>query len=207
VGRSRTNQLVKMTSISQPYIGRQVAHFEKVELSKIAAKFSDDLKYRYALSLPFYPEKSRTKTASIILKNPSSADCSMADKTVQTAAKVLYMAFQDVARVEILNLFALRGTLPTDVVKALQSGTNIIGNENDQSIRTQVLNSDYVVAAWGGASPIQKSVYDKRIAEIYKIIAQNPKAAILRKAEKGSNQYPFHACYWPHNVRFIQIVL
>lgn len=176
-----------------------------VDTSGIQAKFSEDLKYRYSLSLPFFREKSRSKTASIILKNPSSADCFKADKTVQTAAKVLFMAFQDISCVEILNIFALRGTLPTDVVKAHQAGIDIIGPENNNAIRAQIAKSDYVVTAWGGANPIPKSVYDSRVDEIYKIINKNPQAALFRKAEKGSNQYPFHACYWPHNVSFVEI--
>ena len=196
-----------LASDPKPYIGRQVAHFEKVDNSQIHARFSEDMKYRYSLSLPFFGEKSRTKTAAIILKNPSSADCSMADKTVQTAAKVLYMAFQDVARVEILNIFALRGTLPSDVVKAHQAGFDIIGPENNQTICARVSESDYIVTAWGGANPIPKSIYDGRIEEIYKIIGRNPQAAVFRKAEKGSRQYPFHACYWPHNIRFAEIAL
>lgn len=194
-----------MISASKPYIGRQIAHFEKVEQSRIAAKFSDDMRYRYSLSLPFYPEPNRSKTASIILKNPSSADCSMADKTVQTAAKVLYMAFQDIACVEILNIFALRGTLPTDVVKAHKNGIDIIGPENNNAIRAQIAKSDYIVTAWGGANPIPKSVYDARTNEIYDLLGQNRKTQIFRKAEKGSNQYPFHACYWPHNEAFVEI--
>lgn len=189
-----------------PYIGRQVSHFEKIDTKLIKADFSDDMKYRYRLILPFFYEQSRTKRASIILKNPSSADIYRADKTVQTAAKTIYSAFEDVKEVEILNIFAIRGTLPTDVMDAHNKGIDIIGAKNDENIADALQNSDYLIIAWGGSAPINKKIYDTRINEIHNIIKNNnPKSGTYRKAEKGSNNYPFHACYWPINENFIKL--
>lgn len=189
-----------------PYIGRQISHFEKVDIAKITPEFSDDKKYRYKLSLPFHPEPSRTKRAAIILKNPSSADAMKADKTVYNAAKTIYMSFPDVGTVEILNLFGIRGTKPCDVVVVHESGGNIVGARNDDAIDEVISAVDYVVLAWGGAAPIKKSVYDARICEVFFILGQHSnKISIYRKAEKGSDKYPFHACYWPHTNSFEKI--
>lgn len=195
-----------MNQEAQIYIGRQVSHFEKIEISKIKAQFSKDMLYRYRLILPFIPDEKRTKRASIILKNPSSADIFRADKTVQTAAKTIYSAFKDVKELEILNIFALRGTLPSDVMDFHNKGFDIIGPNNDENIKIALENSDYLVIAWGGASPINKKIYDKRIEEIFSII-NNCKNNLqtYRKLEKGNDKYPFHACYWPINEKFIQI--
>ena len=189
-----------------PYIGRQISHFEAVEIDKITAAFSEDRRYRYRLSLPYRPEANRTKNAAIILKNPSSADINRADKTVQTAAKTIYMAFPEVKKLEILNIFAIRGTLPTDVMELHDAGIDIIGPENDTNFKEVLANSDYVITAWGGATPIKKSIYDKRVADVLAILnLPEVEAKVLRKAEKGSNQYPFHACYWPINDSFVEI--
>lgn len=189
-----------------PYIGRQVSHFEKVDVANINATFSEDNTYRYSLSLPFHPEVARTKTAAVILKNPSSADAKRGDKTVQNVAKVIYKSFPDVGRVEILNMFAIRGTLPSDVMVAHNAGNDIVGPQNDPTLIEVLTRSDYVVTAWGGASPIRKSIYDKRIDEVHALIAgAGSLSGGFRKAEKGSERYPFHACYWPDSVSFVAL--
>jgi hypothetical protein len=192
--------------ITQPHIGRQVSHFVRVDIGGIQAHFSEDRKYRYSLSVPFFGEAYRTKTVAVILKNPSSADALKADKTVSNVEKTMYKTFSDVSYVEILNLFALRGTYPKDIMQAYDSGVNIIGNENDTVFREVLEKSDYIVLAWGGASPIRKSVYDERIDIVYAMINElNTAYKLFRKAEKGSNNYPFHACYWPDNTDFIEL--
>lgn len=196
-----------MTPSIKPYIGRQISHFDKVDIDKITPEFSDDKKYRYKLSLPFHPEPARTKRAVIILKNPSSADALKADKTVYNAAKTIYMSFPDVGTVEILNLFGLRGTKPSDVVIAHDGGVDIVGKRNDNAIEEVLSVSDYVVLAWGGASPIKKSIYDARINEVFFTLGKySNKISIYRKAGKGSDKYPFHACYWPHSDEFERIM-
>lgn len=189
----------------KPYIGRQIPHFEKVDVMNITPEFSTDMRYRYKLTMPFYNEASRTKRAAIILKNPSSADAKNADKTVYNAAKTIYTAFPDVGVVEILNLFGIRGTLPSDVMQIHNDGGDIVGGRNDDAISEVLGESDYVVLAWGGASPIKKSIYDQRIAEVFFLMGKSGKNNFYRKEEKGSDRYPFHACYWPHNTNFVTV--
>jgi hypothetical protein len=190
----------------QPHIGRQVSHFFEVDIEHIQAHFSEDRQYRYTLSIPFFCEACRTKTVAVILKNPSSADALKADKTVSNVEKTIYKTFHDVSHVEILNLFALRGTYPKDIMQAYECGVNIIGDENNTIFREVLEKSDYIVLAWGGASPIRKSIYDARINTVYAIIkGLNNPYQLFRKAEKGSDVYPFHACYWPDNTDFIEL--
>lgn len=186
----------------QPHIGRQVSHFNRVDVESIKAVFSDDMKYRYRLSIPFIYEPSRTKTLAVILKNPSSADAIKADKTVQNVEKVVYKAFADVGRIEVLNLFALRGTYPKDVMEAYLDGIDIVGEENNNAFSQALMQSDYMVIAWGGASPIRSSVYDLRVDTVLTMIHTRTSHKIYRKKEKGSEKYPFHACYWPDNIDF-----
>lgn len=184
----------------QPHIGRQVSHFHRVNVDGIEAIFSDDLKYRYRLSVPFQDEATRTKVITVILKNPSSADAIKADKTVQNVEKVIYKTFTDVRRIEVLNLFALRGTHPKDVMKTYLAGIDIVGNDNNTAFKQAIAQSDYIVIAWGGASPIRSSLYDARIDDVMSMLdIEKFTNRIFRKKEKGSDKYPFHACYWPDN--------
>lgn len=194
-----------------PYIGRQINHFEMVDLEGIEAEFSDNMVYRYTLSLPYkslplIDEPKRIKNACIILKNPSSADIKRADKTIQTAAKTIYSAFADVKCLDILNIFALRGTKPTDVNEFHNRNIDVVGPKNNEAFMAKIAECDYVIIAWGGAAPINKPLYDGRISEVFEIIKNaNPNAKIYRKAEKGDDKYPFHACYWPINNEFVEI--
>lgn len=187
----------------QPHIGRQVSHFHRVNVDGIEAVFSDDLKYRYRLSVPFLDEAGRTKVMTVVLKNPSSADALRADKTVQNVEKVIYKTFTDVRKIEVLNLFALRGTRPKDVMETYTAGTDIVGSDNDKAFRGALAQSDYIVIAWGAASPIRSSLYDARIDDVMSMIdRQKFTNMIFRKKEKGSDKYPFHACYWPDTKDF-----
>lgn len=197
-----------MSKHSEIYIGRQVKHFEKVQIDAIQAIFSegDGDRYRYRLKLPFTKEQGRTKKASVILKNPSSADACMADKTVQNVAKVIYKTFEDVSEVEILNIFAVRGTMPVDVQREIGLGKDVVGSENNHHIKESISQSDYIVMAWGGCSPIKRSIYDQRVDEVLSIIAEyGQNAMIYRKANRGSERYPFHACYWPNTSEFVVV--
>lgn len=190
----------------QPHIGRQVSHFVAVDVEHIQAYFSDDRRYRYALSIPFVGEIPRDKTVAVILKNPSSADALKADKTVSNVEKTIYKTFSDARHVEILNLFALRGTYPKDIMQAYDGNVDIVGDKNDTFFKEVLQKSDYIVLAWGGASPIRKSIYDKRIESVYAMIRElKHPHKIFRKGEKGSDSYPFHACYWPDNTDFIEL--
>lgn len=200
---SKTICLKSKNLQQQPHIGRQVSHFNRVNIDGIEALFSEDMRYRYRLSIPFYDEPARTKTLTVILKNPSSADAIKADKTVQNVEKVVYKTFADVGKVEVLNLFAIRGTYPKDVMEVYVTGVDIIGEENNSAFSQALMQSDYVVIAWGGASPIRTSVYDLRVDEVLNMISTvDVSKKIYRKQEKGSTKYPFHACYWPDNTSF-----
>ncbi|MDD4969891.1 MAG: DUF1643 domain-containing protein [Paludibacter sp.] len=198
-----------MKKVDGPYIGRQIKHFEKVDVDSVEALFSSEEtpRFRYRLKLPYFKEEGRHKTALVLLKNPSSADQKMADKTVQNVEKVIYKTFHDVGTVEVANIYAMRGTKPKDVQFALDSNEDPLGPDNDLHIANILAKSDYVVIAWGGASPIRRSSYDKRVDEVLALIKENFKSShIYRKANKGSSRYPYHACYWPDSTDFVHYI-
>jgi hypothetical protein len=195
-------------------IGKQVAHHKSVDINTIKADFSDCKTYRYTLTFDFGLADlvNRTKKLSIILKNPSSADEKKADQTINRVQQYVYEHFKDVKTVTILNLFAFRGTDASDVEKSrLQSNLeHIVGEFNDKNILENVLSSEYLIFAWGGRSAINKKAYDERIGNLLNLIKQNNltgKEIYRVNDQKGSNKYPFHACYWSNSFKKVQISL
>lgn len=183
------------------YIGRQVKHFEKVNKESLKAHFSHCKKWRYSLDMEFLRDGGRDKHLTIILKNPSSADELKADKTIATAERYIYEHFSDVARLTVLNIFAYRATLAKDIANLVKLGAvnEAIGEENNKVICQKIELSDYIFIAWGGNSGINAKAYEKRVTEVLSI-AKNSGKNIFRNPQKGSEIYPFHACYWRYDV-------
>lgn len=187
-------------------LGRQRAHFSEVDTKSITPIFSTEPTpiYRYLLSMRYKDaEKKRTKTATIILKNPSSADALMADKTIATAEKAIHIHFKDVGVLNVLNLFAIRGTDASDVGKRYKAHgyNNILGARNNQTFQMVLSETDYIICAWGGANGIPIDAYDKRIAEVKTMLASLHKP-VFRKLPRGCDQYPLHACVWGYKEGF-----
>ena len=88
-------------------------------------------------------------------------------------------------------------------MQTYNAGHDIVGKDNNAAFKQALAQSDYIVIAWGGASPIRSSLYDARIDDVIKMMDKKKfKSTIFRKNEKGSDKYPFHACYWPDNNAF-----
>lgn len=191
-------------------IGKQVAHHNSVDINSIKANFSSCNRYRYTLTFDFKSTdtEKRTKELSIILKNPSSANEQKADQTINRVQQYVYEHFKDVKTVTILNLFALRATDASDVEKnRMQSNLEyVIGKFNDQNILDNINSSTYLIFAWGGRSAINKKAYDQRIDNLMNILKQcdlSTKQIFRVNDQKGSDRYPFHACFWSNKFKKI----
>jgi hypothetical protein len=157
------------------------------------------MKYRYTLDME-YSGSSRDKSMTIILKNPSSADEKKADKTIATAEAYIYKHFLDVKRLRILNIYSYRATYAKDVAELVKVGEDelVIGSENDPHIDASLKETDYIMIAWGGSSGIKASSYKKRVESVLKRVKESQKPT-FRNPQKGSELYPFHACYWGYD--------
>lgn len=191
-------------------IGKQVAHHSSVDINSIKANFSSCNTYRYTLTFDFksLDTETRTKKLTIILKNPSSANEQKADQTINRVQQYVYEHFKDVKTVTILNLFAFRATDASDVEKnRLQSNLDyVIGEFNDQYILDNINKCEYIIFAWGGKSAINKKAYDERIDNLMNLLKQcdlSNKQIFRVNDNKGSNRYPFHACYWSNSFKKI----
>ncbi len=192
----------------KPRIGRQVKHFEEVNINSIKAIFSDDHIYRYTLQMKYNNRRLNNETMSVILKNPSSANEKMADNTIRRVESYVYKNFKNVKYLNILNIFSYRATDPKDVKLALNKYglSYIVGPENDKYILELLKESDYIIKAWGRNSGINKKYYDFRINEVNNIINKiinnynNIPVYRVNGNGRGSPYYPFHACFWGHNM-------
>lgn len=113
----------------------------------MTATFSPDRTYRYDLHRSVAPLDGRG-TALWIMLNPSTADETRDDPTIR---RVLDFSrrWARVSDVTVCNLFALRATNPGRLVEAHETGVDVIGPENEQTIERHLRSAFIVVAAWG----------------------------------------------------------
>lgn len=187
-------------------IGRQIPHFEEVDLSSLTATFSDDRRFRYLLEMKFNTslyDTNRNKKAAVVLKNPSAADTGAADSTIRKVETYIYKRLDDVEHLSILNIFALRATDAADLNREYQvlGSEAVVGPDNDTVIRDVIGEADYVVLAWGGRSGIDSGLYAERIQQVKHLIPGKRSHRVFEvKGEKETFQ-PLHGMMWGYGFR------
>lgn len=104
------------------------------------ALISDCGLYRYLLRRTWDHGKPRVL---IVMLNPSTADAEIDDATIRSCIRLSkglgYGSF------EVVNLFALRATDPTE----LQRAADPVGPANDDVIEAAISRCDLAICAWG----------------------------------------------------------
>jgi hypothetical protein len=182
-------------------IGRQIPHFETVELHSVEAVFSADKRYRYLLSMKYSDtllDAGRSRSAAVIMKNPSAADEQMADATIRKVETFIYHRFSDVRQLHILNIFAYRATEPGDLNLTFreEGPLQVIGPENDHVIKTVAERCDYVVLAWGNNSGIDRELYDERVFRVKQLLQACPAQRLFCISGKKKTKQPLHGLMW-----------
>lgn len=106
-----------------------------------AATFSPDGRYRYQLLRRWAPGPR----VCFVMLNPSTADAESDDPTIRRCMG--FARAWGYGGVVVVNLFALRATHPSDLLKV--SLAERIGPGNDKWILRAHATSDRTVAAWG----------------------------------------------------------
>lgn len=155
--------------------------FQHLEKLKISAEFSNCGKFRYSLIVE-NPVSQGSKTLCVIMQNPSDADESIADKSVQFLEKLVfrknYKVFQEVRKMIIVNQYAYiqkKGFLGTE---------EKIGSKNDPMICTAVQASDIVLIAWGKNNP-----YRARKLKILSLISEFDDIVVLKSSKHPSRGF------------------
>ena len=182
-----------------PRIGRQIAHDEHVVVDEIRAHFSCKGAHRYSLHIPFRREVGRDQLASVVLKNPSSADAQFADTTIRRVETYVWRHLPRARALVVLNLFALRATDVSDVADyiAEHGAGSAIGDETDAVIADGLNDSDHIILAWGGTSGIPKRCYDERICEVVEML-QPHAGRIFTVNDLPASGYPLHGLRWAY---------
>lgn len=181
-------------------IGRQIPHFNEIELDSISANFSPDMLYRYTLNMDYRPSLLRadqSERVTVILKNPSSANEKKADATIRKVETYVYKHFPKVKTLSILNMFAIRATDVKEVNLILKdhSINYLIGPENNNEIKNLMKNSDHIICAWGNNNGIHQKTYYQRIDEITNILKDINCKPLMVQCPKPTRQ-PLHGLMW-----------
>lgn len=188
-----------------PTIGRQVPHFNQVDLSSMKAEFSADRLYRYVLRMEFMPDllqNKRSQTMAVIMKNPSSADERASDATIRKVETFVYHRFPKVKHLIILNLFAIRATYAKEVQENLKDkGSDyVIGLENHEWFKKILNSADEVICAWGGPSGIDKNTYQERIKQAKSLFLHKDfKAGLWQVIGQKPTIQPLHGLMWGYS--------
>lgn len=162
------------------------------------AILSEDRVYRYALfrsvdgeewdsSLARHDSHGTRRTVCFVMLNPSKADESANDPTIEKLLK--FTARWGFQRLAVVNLFAYRET-DSKKLRALASGTDLIGPENDQHIIRVAGEAHKIVCAWGN-----EGVILDRGFQVAKMLAHHFGGAELFCFKKSLIEQPVHPLY------------
>ena len=144
-------------------------------------------RYRYFLEVRIVEEHARTLT--VILKNPSTASAERSDPTV---GKVEAWARKnEYGFIRYVNLFALRSPYPEEL--NAHPYRVMVGRDNDAWIKRSLEGADVVVAAWGNPNGVDPGKYERRIAEVSRLLERVRVRALGPLTKLG---YPRHGLMW-----------
>ena len=193
-------------------LGRQVDHFQNVDIDSISAVFSTDKKYRYTLRMSYNADlldQNRDKTMTVILKNPSSADERRSDSTIRKVETFVWQRFPDVRILNIYNIFAFRATDAIELDHLMKDhGLSAgVGKENDKSLVELLEGTDYLICAWGGPSGINKDYYQSRISRVKEIVASEFSGPVYRVRGKKETGEPLHGLMWGYDYELLSFTV
>ncbi len=118
--------------------------------------------YRYRLRAED-PKLAIGNTVCVVMQNPSEANESNADKSVQFLEKLIfekdYPLFRKARKMIIVNQFAYIQK------KGFEGHPDKIGIDNDRYIAESFSDSDIILLAWGKKNP-----YEDRKSDLYRIL-------------------------------------
>jgi hypothetical protein len=142
--------------------------------------------YRYLLAVRLTAQPGPHLAA--ILKNPSTASATRSDPTIgKVGAWARRNGFASVA---VINLFALRATHPAALNHF--SYDEMIGPDSDAHIQAVVATADVVAAGWGDPNGLDPVRYDRRIAEVLRLLDGRPRLV----GPLTQHGYPRHGLLW-----------
>jgi hypothetical protein len=125
-------------------------------------------RYRYTLARTWDPEKTG---ALFLMLNPSTADAEQDDPTIRRCTG--FAKSWGCGAVTVVNLFAFRTAYPVQLMVAASVDYDIIGQENDDHIRTALdahsRPGGIIITAWGAQA--DKVLFSERRTDVLKMLS------------------------------------
>lgn len=160
-----------------------------------SAVISPDGLYRYRLAR-WWADGPRVLWAML---NPSTADVTADDPTIRKC--IGFAKKWGFAGIEVVNLFALRSSNPTDLRDSAEAGIDPVGPFNNNAIYRAAgevfIGGGSAIAAWGAW---QDELAEARVAAVRPLL---PAVRALRITASGSPGHPLYVPYsacpmpWP----------
>lgn len=168
---------------------------EFVNKSEIKCIGDDKNNKRYLLEIPLTNKEN--KRVLIILKNPSKANESVSDLTIDRV--LTFCNNEGYSKVYIMNLFSYYSTDPNGITKLIDDGKFefAVGEKNNEILKKVLEDIDEVIVAWGGNSINRKHYYMKRIKEVVDLIKD--KELFYVESVSHDGYFPRHAQVWSVN--------
>ena len=143
--------------------------------------------YRYVLEVALREDEA--PKLAVVIKNPSTATGERSDPTI---GKVEAWARRHgYGSIICVNLFARRATDPRQLND--QPYVEIVGPENDQHILEAIEAADVIAVGWGNPNGTAPDMYDRRVAEVLRLLANYPLHVVGPLTQGG---YPRHGLLW-----------
>lgn len=144
-------------------------------------------KYRYLLTRTW----SAAPPLHVCMLNPSTADAQDDDATISVL--IGRARRMDCGGLVVVNLYAWRATHPRDLAAAERNGDDIVGPDNDYTIRTVVTapGNNSVLCAWGNSHPVAARV--RRFRELLRAGGIHPYH--LGLTSDGQPRHPLRVPY------------
>lgn len=148
------------------------------------ARFSDDMTMRFRLSRQVSNNTSQwAKRIVFLMLNPSVAEASIVDPTIRECVKFVRSWEGDV--LEVVNLFALRSTDPSELRKHA-CGYRGDDSVNNSQIMEACVGGSMVIAAWGNDGILDQR--DRFVRNLLKL--HNIKLHHLGTTRDGQPKHP-----------------
>ena len=153
-------------------------HYDTSQYVDMGAHLSPlpEQQYRYWLWREW---KGGTGTMAVVGLNPSTASSTTDDKTIQQC--VVFAKREGFCRLVMVNLFAIRSTSPSILAVDYQKA---IGEKNDAFLIRAAIESQKMVAAWGGDETMGRDHSVLRLLRPYHDIY------CFGTTEKGAPKHP-----------------
>lgn len=160
-----------------------VRYKEYVNVTSIYCDENNDIRYCLEVELE---NCDKTKTALVIMKNPSKADKNNSDQTVNTVLEVMYKS--GYGKCYIMNLIPYYATDSAEIAEKAEEIDEVYFL-NDQHLKSRIDNATRIFVAWGGNSSFNIDFYNSRIQKI-KSLLEGKTVYCYKKNQNGAPIHP-----------------